>query len=84
MISYSFGMNSLTNSIIIGLLSAFAAHGAVYEVGPEKKMAALSEVPWSSLRPGDTVLIHWRSDPYKEKWIITSQGAPGAPIDVGV
>jgi parallel beta-helix repeat protein len=39
-------------------------------------------VPWASLQPGDTVLIHWRSTPYKEKWVICRQGTAGAPITV--
>jgi len=42
----------------------------------------IAEVPWATLQPGDTVLIHWRSTPYKEKWVICRQGTVQAPITV--
>lgn len=59
-----------------------ALQGAVYEVGPSSPLASIGQVPWASLQPGDTVLIHWRSTPYKEKWVICRQGTAGAPITV--
>jgi hypothetical protein len=66
------------------LSAAFAqsVSAATYEVGPGKAYAAIGDVPWESLQAGDTVLIHWRSTPYKEKWVICRQGLPGAPITV--
>ena len=53
-----------------------------FEVGPGKAFATPSEVPWESLSAGDIVLIHWRSTPYKNKWIISGQGTSTAPIIV--
>jgi len=54
----------------------FAAQPAqaatTYEVGPGKHYANINDVPWESLQAGDTVLIHWRSTPYKEKWVMPS------------
>jgi hypothetical protein len=66
-------------------LCAFAAPAslaATYEVGPGKAYANINDVPWESLLAGDTVLIHWRTTPYKEKWVICRQGTPSAPITV--
>src|SRR5918993_987153 len=57
-----------------------AAAATTYEVGPTKPFANIGDVPWESLQPGDTVLIHWRSTPYKEKWVICRQGTAEAPI----
>ena len=66
------------------LLCALAAPAlaATYEVGPGKTYATPSDVPWESLGAGDTVLIYWRSTPYKDKWVICRQGQAGAPITV--
>ena len=36
------------------------AHAAIYEVGPGQPLAAIGDVPWASLAPGDEVRIHWR------------------------
>src|SRR5215216_1027609 len=67
-------------------LSAFgfshAAVAATYEVGPGKAFVNIGDVPWELLQPGDTVLIYWRSTPYKEKWVICRQGTAAAPITV--
>lgn len=58
------------------------ALAATYEVGPGKTFANIGDVPWELLQPGDTVLIYWRSTPYKEKWVICRQGTAAAPITV--
>jgi hypothetical protein len=55
---------------------------AVYAVGPGQPQAAVGDVPWAMLGPGDVVLIHWRPEPYREKWVICRQGTPEAPIVV--
>ncbi len=59
-----------------------AAVAVTYEVGPGKPYANIGDVPWESLQPGDTVLIYYRSTPYKEKWVICRQGTAAAPITV--
>ena len=66
------------------VLTALAAAlpAAVYDVGPRKPYSAIGKVPWDDLQPGDTVRIHWRQEPYKEKWFIHVRGAQGAPITV--
>ncbi|MBX3280323.1 MAG: putative Ig domain-containing protein [Acidobacteria bacterium] len=58
------------------------AAATIYEVGPGKPYANINDVPWESIGPGDTVLIHWRSAPYREKWVICRQGTAEAPITV--
>lgn len=55
---------------------------AVYEVGDGRSYATVGAVPWESLEAGDTVLIHWRAAPYKEKWVIGRSGTASAPITV--
>jgi len=63
--------------VIAASIESFAA---VYEVGPGKPLATPSAVPWESLQPGDTVLIYWRTDPYRDKWVVTRTGTSVAPI----
>jgi hypothetical protein len=58
------------------------ASAATYQVGPGKPYTSIGAVPWAKLQAGDTVLIHWRSTPYKEKWVICRQGTAAAPITV--
>jgi len=66
--------------VCFGLASPLSA--AVYEVGDGQPLATPSEVPWESLEAGDTVLIHWRAEPYRHKWVICRTGAEGKPITV--
>src|SRR4051794_31862058 len=41
-----------------------------YDIGPGANLKTPNDVPWNKLQAGDTVLIHWRSEPYKNKWVI--------------
>jgi len=73
---------------LAGLLAASLAAGArtaealTHEVGPGKTYANVGDVPWESLNAGDTVLIHHRATPYKEKFVLSRVGTPSAPITV--
>jgi hypothetical protein len=51
-------------------------------VGPGKPLAAVGEVPWESLNAGDTVLVYYRTTPYKEKFVLSRVGTATAPITV--
>lgn len=51
-----------------------------YHVGPGESHLAIGDVPWEILQPGDRVYIHWRSENYKEKWVIGRSGTAAAPI----
>jgi hypothetical protein len=70
----------LTASLLAYLTAAAAAE--VYEVGPTQALVAIGEVPWESLEPGDEVRIHWRAEPYREKWVMAVHGTAAAPIVV--
>ena len=53
-----------------------------FEVGDGKPYTSIGAVPWESLNAGDTVLIHYRSTPYREKFVLARVGTPQAPITV--
>jgi hypothetical protein len=53
-----------------------------YEVGVGKTYANIGDVPWENMKAGDQVLIHWRQQPYKEKWVIAVQGTGQQPFVV--
>ena len=57
-----------------------AAAAVTYDVGPGQPCASIGSVPLATLQPGDTVRIHYRSTPYKEKWVICRQGTATQPI----
>lgn len=53
-----------------------------YEVGPGAKLKTPNDVPWDKLQAGDTVLIQWRAEPYKNKWVIAVEGTEKAPVTI--
>ncbi|WP_456418269.1 right-handed parallel beta-helix repeat-containing protein [Thiolapillus sp.] len=59
-----------------------AGSGADYAVGPGQTYAKLSDIPWGSLEPGDTVRIHHRPAPYREKIILRTSGTTQHPIRI--
>lgn len=63
------------------LLSQFS-WSADYHVGPSQALSRIADAPWGDLRPGDRIFIHWKSTPYKEKWIISGLGTASQPIVV--
>ncbi|MBT4814573.1 MAG: polysaccharide-degrading enzyme [Lentisphaerae bacterium] len=58
------------------------AGGRVFDVGPEQTLTAIGDVPWEALHAGDTVRIHWRQEPYREKWVVCATGAAASPVTV--
>jgi hypothetical protein len=74
--------------VLFVLLCAHPVWAGVYEVGEGMVYENIGDVPWESLNPGDTVRIHYRTNPYHEKWVIARtgteleniviQGAPGS------
>jgi len=62
---------------VIGVASA-----ADFHVGGGQPFSSIGAVSWHTLQPGDTVWIHWRAAPYREKWVIGLQGTAAAPISV--
>ena len=75
-------MRTPTLVVLLILLMGASVFATVYEVKPGTPLDTISEVPWAALQPGDIVLIHWRSTPYKEKWVICRQGTEQMPITV--
>ena len=55
---------------------------ADYHVGPGQALATIGEVPWAGLNAGDRVYIHWREQPYREKWVINRKGTSQQPITI--
>jgi hypothetical protein len=72
--------------VLLLALVAFAlctqARATTYEVGPDKALAAIADVPWEALKPGDTVLINYRAEAYHEKFCVGVAGTAEAPITV--
>src|SRR5262245_5992249 len=64
------------------LVLSVPANALTFEVGPGKQYASIGEVPWESLNAGDTVLIYYRTTPYKEKFVLSRVGSPSQPITV--
>jgi hypothetical protein len=62
--------------------AAAPAGATVYEVGPDLPLDEIGDAPWATLAPGDEVWIHWRPEPYREKWVIGRAGTAQAPIVV--
>jgi hypothetical protein len=70
---------------LAALLLALAASPAAatnYDVGPGLPLDEIADVPWEALGPGDLVRIHYRPEPYREKWVIGRSGTAQAPIVV--
>lgn len=45
-------------------------------------MNSIAAVPWPNLVAGDTVFIHWKAEPYREKIFISNSGAADRPIRI--
>jgi hypothetical protein len=63
-------------------LTATEAIATTFHVGPKQSLKAINDVPWEALKAGDEVLIDWRPEPYKEKWVICCKGTEKEPIVV--
>ena len=75
-------MRKLIFVFCVFLINVAAVFATTYEVKPNTALDTIAEVPWATLQPGDTVLIHWRATAYKEKWVICRQGTDALPITV--
>ncbi len=66
----------------LALTACVAGSGTDYQVGDGKQYTALEQVPWESLKAGDTVRIHYRAAPYAGKFLIAAQGTAAAPVRI--
>jgi hypothetical protein len=67
-------------SIILSLVIVTYLFSFLYEVGPGKPYENIGDVPLETLKPGDTVKIYYRTEPYYEKWCIGTAGKADSPI----
>lgn len=74
------GAMAMNGLLLLPLLSIGQA--ATYEIGPGRQFTSIGAAPWATLKPGDTVSIYWRADPYREKWVLCLRGTAEAPITV--
>ncbi len=56
--------------------------GRDFEVGPGLKLETPSDVPWESLSAGDTVRLHYRAQPYRDKILVSQSGSEASPIRI--
>lgn len=68
--------------LLLSFFSILPVEAIDHHVGPGQASTSIGEVPWATLQPGDRVLIHWRSEPYREKWVLNRRGTPEAWIVV--
>ena len=74
-------MKPITTFMVFFLPLVIAAQ-TTYHVGPDQAYNSIGTVPWESLVAGDSVIIHWRAQPYREKWVMARQGTAKHPIVV--
>ena len=70
--------------LLVALVSVLPLAAAEYHVGPGQPLANIHDVPGGmhSLTAGDTVYIHWRATPYREKFRLSGVGTAAMPIRV--
>ena len=57
-------------------------NGTTYKVGPGQPYPNLTMVGMKYLVAGDTVEVHWRQLPYREKFVILAQGTQDCPVRI--
>ena len=75
-------MKRFLSAFLAALVMTVCVYGTDHNVGPGQTYATIGAVPWTTLQPGDTVRIHWRTEPYAEKWVIGRSGTALQPITV--
>ena len=68
----------------VAAVTASAGTGAprVWDIGPGRALARLSDLDWTRLGPGDTVNIHATPGGYRELLQISTRGTAAAPITI--
>ncbi len=71
----------LATVLLLTAVMPSAVNGAQeLRVGPSGDLATPDRVPWDALEPGDSVLIEWRAQPYRAKWVLCCRGTDEQPI----
>lgn len=73
-------MAMICKIIFLLLFFPLLAVSGTYEVGVGRTFTNIEDVPWENMKAGDQVLIYWRQQPYKEKWVIAVQGTEQQPF----
>lgn len=73
---------NLCITLIVLAAAVAMARAADYHVGDAQPYSSIGAVPLHQLNPGDTVFIHWRATPYREKFVIGREGTQVAPITI--
>ncbi len=68
--------------LIVVHTCCFSTFATDYHVGPSEAYTNIGDIRWDTLKAGDRVFIHWRSTPYKEKWVINLQGTADNRIEI--
>lgn len=73
------------NVLLVSMLCAWLAwagdlSAAVYEVGPGKAYDRIIDCPTHDLAAGDSILVYYRSEPYREKFLLHGVGTAEQPI----
>ena len=72
-----------TTTLVLALLTlAAVASAEEYHIGPGQPLTRIGDVPWADLNAGDRIYIHWRQQPYREKWVINRKGTAQQPITI--
>jgi hypothetical protein len=66
--------------LFVFILFSCSSLAATYHVGNDQEIPDPNRVPWEILEAGDSVLIHYREEPYRSKWVICRQGTHKRPI----
>ncbi len=54
----------------------------VWEIGPGLDYEAPSDAPWENLSADTLVRIHYREEPYRDKWVLVAAGTQDDPVVV--
>lgn len=69
----------LARVLAVCLALAASTTADVYEVG-QGRLDTVGDVPWERLAAGDSVRIHWRPEPYRDKWVVCVRGTADRPV----
>ncbi len=54
----------------------------VWDIGPGQELESPCDMAWEDVESGTLVRIHWREDPYRCKWVITTEAYEARPLVV--
>jgi hypothetical protein len=70
----------MKRTLMLIAVAPIACVAAVYHIGPGGEYTNIGDAPLDSLKAGDSVVINYREEPYREKWVIAAQGTAEKPV----